>query len=564
MSVGVARIDHMFETGATALWEGHGLSAAAAPARHGSAEARFARTGPATDGAGHGLVAEATPAHTGAATDGATLLERIGTIRAELAALGGVAAGAVGWAARDRQAVWSALEALAGALTAARSAWLVAERTAGTPQGRSDVSEVAAVDRRTGCGRGAAHGQVRAADALQAMPAVAREVAEGRVGVAHLDALARVLEGVAEPVAAVLTSDEGQERVLELAGASSAPMFARQVALWAAALDPAAVEEAHQAQRRARYLHLSDQADGLHLKGLLDRFSGEYLRRALDLMGQRADDQRTVAQARADALEALATSALAQKHTVTGASVRPHVTVVVDAATFAAVRAGTAQAGRGVDGSGPGATAMTADGVPVAPAMTEDGVPVPMSELARTLCDADLSRLVMSADSVPLDLGRTERVYTGAQRRAVVIRDQTCVVGQCAAPARRCEVHHIRWWGRDHGPTSVDGGVLLCIFHHHWIHAASIAIRRVPHDEVASKRQRGAPCGTRARPVDGTRARPVYEFRSSDGALVARTGDRALADPSSPHIGEGDRPGSTQAVADAAPWDLASVGPPPF
>jgi hypothetical protein len=546
------------------------------------------------------LVAEATPAHTGAATEGATLLERIGTIRAELAALGGVAAGAVGWAARDRQAVWSALDALAGALTAARSAWLVAERTAGTLQGRSDVSEVAAVDRRTGCGRGAAHGQVRAADALQAMPAVAREVAEGRVGVAHLDALARVLEGVAEPVAAVLTSDEGQERVLELAGASSAPMFARQVALWAATLDPAAVEDAHQAQRRARYLHLSDQADGLHLKGLLDRFSGEYLRRALDLMGQRADDERTVAQARADALEALATSALAQKHTVTGASVRPHVTVVVDAATFAAVRAGTAQAGVARAGVARAGTAQACPGTDafgaVAPAMTEDGVPVPMSELARTLCDADLSRLVMSADSVPLDLGRTERVYTGAQRRAVVIRDQTCVVGQCAAPARRCEVHHIQWWGRDQGPTSVDGGVLLCIYHHHWIHAANIAIRRVLPDEVASERQRGAPYGTHIRPadgtragpvdgrragpvdgrcagpvdgrcagpVDGTRARPVYEFRSSDGALVARTGDRAVADPSSPRIREGDRPGSTQVVADAVPWELASVGPPPF
>jgi len=545
MSVDVARIDHMFDAGATALREGHGLTAAAAPPRHGSAEARFARTGPATDGAGHGPVAEATQAHTGAPTDGATLLERIGTIRAELAALGGVAAGAVGWAARDRQAVWSALDALAGALTAARSAWLVAERTAGTLQGRSDVSEVAAVDRRTGCGRGAAHGQVRAADALQAMPTVAREVAEGRVGVAHLDALARVLEGVAEPVAAVLTSDEGQERVLEMAGAASAPMFARQVALWAAALDPAAVEDAHQAQRRARYLHLSDQADGLHLKGLLDRFSGEYLRRALDLMGQRADDERTVAQARADALEALATSALAQKHTVTGASVRPHVTIVVDAATFAAVRAGIAQAGRGTDASGA-----------VAPAMTEDGVPVPMSELARTLCDADLSRLVMSADGVPLDLGRTERVYTGAQRRAVVIRDQTCVVGQCAAPARRCEVHHIRWWGRDHGSTSVEGGVLLCIFHHHWIHSANIAIRRVPPDAAVP--------GWRSRAPGGTRARPVYEFRTPDGALVARTGDRAVADDSGSRSPGGSRPASTPALVDAAPWDLASVGPPPF
>ncbi|NUU15645.1 hypothetical protein HP550_00080, partial [Cellulomonas humilata] len=46
----------------------------------------------------------------------------------------------------------------------------------------------------------------------------------------------------------------------------------------------------------------------------------------------------------------------------------------------------------------------------VAPATLEDGTPVPMTELARALCEADITRIVMSAESLPLDVGRTKRL----------------------------------------------------------------------------------------------------------------------------------------------------------
>ena len=60
---------------------------------------------------------------------------------------------------------------------------------------------------------------------------------------------------------------------------------------------------------------------------------------------------------------------------------------------------------------------------------------MPMSELARALCTADLSRIVMSAEGLPLDVGRTKRLFTPAMRRAAVARDQQCIWNGCTVSA---------------------------------------------------------------------------------------------------------------------------------
>ena len=113
-----------------------------------------------------------------------------------------------------------------------------------------------------------------------------------------------------------------------------------------------------------------------------------------------------------------------------------------------------------------------------APATLEDGTPVPSSELGVVMCDCELTRIVINSTGIPLDLGRTERLFTGPQRKAVIARDRECAWPHCHAHARWCHIHHLRWWQRDGGVTSVENGALLCNFHHHEVHRLDLTLTR--------------------------------------------------------------------------------------
>ncbi|WP_407344517.1 DUF222 domain-containing protein [Pengzhenrongella phosphoraccumulans] len=445
-------------------------------------------------------------------------------LRAAAAALAAVAAGASGWAGPERQGILTELNLTIDTLQAIRSAVLIAERDADTWRGSGDPSFEAWVGRKTRLGKRGGAARVRQAAELDTVPDVLDAVTEGRIPLEHAGIIAKVAASGTPAQREAATSPAGQETLLGLAAGQDAGTFARTADRWAAHVDPAGLERDHQAQRRARFLHLTHTPHGTHLKGLLDSLTGHQVALALEAATPRpaADDDRDYGQRNADALGSIADRILASVDTKPGAHVPPQVSVILTEATWLAAQADrdrrrTALAtfgftadsaddgdtggggefdrrsdrdgeigGNTLFGSGNDTSNETRCGagpamLPVlgyAPATLEDGTPVPASELGVIMCDCELTRIVINADGVPLDLGRTERLFTGAQRKAVIARDRECAWPDCHAHARWCHIHHLAWWQRDNGATSVENGALLCNFHHHEVHRLDLTLTR--------------------------------------------------------------------------------------
>ena len=104
---------------------------------------------------------------------------------------------------------------------------------------------------------------------------------------------------------------------------------------------------------------------------------------------------------------------------------------------------------------------------------TENGVRVSPGQLLRWACDAGLVPAVLDAGGHVLDLGRTRRLHTAAQRLAIVLEQKTCQHPACDIPGAFCHVHHTTPWSKG-GPTTTTDVVLLCPFHHHQAHARDI------------------------------------------------------------------------------------------
>lgn len=91
------------------------------------------------------------------------------------------------------------------------------------------------------------------------------------------------------------------------------------------------------------------------------------------------------------------------------------------------------------------------------------------AQARRLACTAKVIPVVLGGDSEILDLGRSARLFSPPQRKALRIRDRRCRGEGCTVPAPWCEAHHRRPWSRG-GSTDLDDGVLLCTFHHHLAH----------------------------------------------------------------------------------------------
>ncbi len=104
------------------------------------------------------------------------------------------------------------------------------------------------------------------------------------------------------------------------------------------------------------------------------------------------------------------------------------------------------------------------------------GARISAGEARRIACQAGLVPVVLDGESQPLDLGRSRRLFTPAQRRALEVRDGGCTTEGCGLPASVCDAHHDDPWSQG-GPTDLAKGRLLCPRHHRLAHDRRYQVR---------------------------------------------------------------------------------------
>ena len=284
--------------------------------------------------------------------------------------------------------------------------------------------------------------------ALRSMPAVeagwlAGDIGEAQVG---LFASARTPE-----TAACFQRDEAM--LVDQARTLGYRSFVRALAYWGQLADPEGTERSAERQHADRHLQLSRSfGGGWALEGFFDPLNGAVVANALGTIekelfeadwaeakarvGERVgagDLARTPRQRRADALVEMARRAMA----VPAGARRPEplFSVLVGYEAFA------------------GRTCELADGTVVAP-----------GALTHWLGEAWVERVVFDGPDRIKDVGVRRRIFSGATRRAVELRERTCFHPYCDEVAEHCEIDHVRPWSQG-GLTVEDNGRPACGFH---------------------------------------------------------------------------------------------------
>jgi Domain of unknown function (DUF222)/HNH endonuclease len=91
-------------------------------------------------------------------------------------------------------------------------------------------------------------------------------------------------------------------------------------------------------------------------------------------------------------------------------------------------------------------------------------------------CDSAMLGAIVDKQGAVLALGRTRRLVSKAQRRALLIRDRMCRYPGCHQ-TRDLKAHHVVPWSLG-GRTDLDNLILLCQWHHTAVHESGVTIAR--------------------------------------------------------------------------------------
>jgi hypothetical protein len=269
----------------------------------------------------------------------------------------------------------------------------------------------------------------------------------GEITGSHIDAIAGLRRPDTEEA---LERDE--EMLLEHAKKLRFDSFVSALNYWEQLADPDGTEESEEDRRNRRNVYLESSFTGMWLgKITLDPISGEIVSKELNRLEQvlfeidwaEASERlgrepvvselmRTPAQRRADALVEMAIRS--QIAPSAGRRPEPLFTVLVGYETLH------------------GRICELSNGQVVSP-----------GSLVSWLDGAYIERVVFGPDR-RVEVSATARLFTGATRRAIEVRDLECTHPYCDLPASRCQVDHIIPVAVG-GRTTQENGRLLCGFH---------------------------------------------------------------------------------------------------
>jgi hypothetical protein len=292
---------------------------------------------------------------------------------------------------------------------------------------------------------GEARRRIRVGQQLKDLPLVHEAFLAGQINLTHVEILAAAVDELG-----VQAVQAAEASLVESARLNDPWDLREAIRTLKQSVDPDSVDDAARKAMARRYFSVTPVGDEYVAKGVLDAETGAMLAQVLDTLSKPTPgDERSAGQRRVDALgdlcRAVLDSGLPQDN-----GVRPHLTVVLSwEALIGQLGAAPAQ----LDGFGTISTAL----------------------VRRLACDAGVSRVVIGPDGAPIELGRTARAPSAAQRRGARVRDK----GRCRVPgcrSRLVQLHHLVHW-IDGGCTDLDKLVSLCPRHHRNVHSGRLRIR---------------------------------------------------------------------------------------
>jgi hypothetical protein len=291
------------------------------------------------------------------------------------------------------------------------------------------------------------------------MPAVAAALAAGTVGSGHVDAIVAASRRLDDVETARLA--DHADSLVGVAASSTPEQFARECDDLARNLSGDDGLSRHERLRRDRNVRRwVDKHSGmcktlLSLDPLADATAWTAIGAAVAAARStnQRDDDRTWDQLHADVVVELLSGRRADRD---GNGDRvPEVAVLIDHRTLR-------------DGIHDRSTCETSQ-----------GQQLPVATIRRLCCDGNLIPIVLGSDGEVLDVGRSCRLATRAQRRALRAMYRTCAHPDCSVPFDACRIHHVIYWERG-GRTDLANMVPLCERHHHLVHEGGWTLQLFP------------------------------------------------------------------------------------